>query len=204
MAKRSRRFMDLGLIQDFAVKKLETEQRLSRVFIAFINNPMARYVVVGGDVTPCKFGNNNFSCVIAGRSLADLAYGQDLFREISSHVAATFSEEDLHSTVILDFFRTALRWEMEDMRVPQGYALEVMIADKMGHLIRIDFSGEIEIDDLGDDKDIILSGAYDENFKKRLLVDLKKAPKKINEEALEIFGKYLEKKYKLKNVCFIA
>lgn len=204
MSKTSKRLVGIGFLEDFELKKLEIKQRLAKIFIVFIKTPDGGYFLTGGKEPPSLYGNGNFRCVFMGHSLSDLAHGEDLLREISSLISTTFSELDLHSTVVLDFLSKYLKSDLEDMRVPVGSAVEFMIIDSNDDLMRVTFSGEMEIDDLEkSDKDIFVLGAHDSRFQKRLLVDLAKAPRVLDPEAMEKFAVSLKKKYKLPHIGFI-
>lgn len=136
----------LGNLEEFELKKLHVEERLARVFAAFVAIPDGGYFICGGKVPPAVFANQNFSCVIVGHSQMDLSIGRDMIREINSYTSSTFSNQDFYATVARDYFSTYLRSEMEDMKIPQSAAVEFMLVDFKGCLTRVYFSGDIEVD----------------------------------------------------------
>ncbi len=210
MAKKAsdRKYLSLGTLEDFELKKLEVEQRLlkAKVFIAFISNPSDadKYFITGSNVPPSLFGNSNFRLIVAGSSLAELSYAEGLFREISSEIASNFSKMDLHSTIVLEFLSKCFKEDLEDMRCPLGHAIECAIVDVRGYLMRINFDGEMKVDHFKETEEMVfLSGIYEDKFKKGLMADLKKAPKKVNEIEMVKFAGWLKKKYGIPHVGYI-
>ncbi len=197
--------VDLGSFGEFMLKKLEAEQRLARVFAAFIKpQPVGGYFICGGNVQFSQFSNGNFGCIIVGASLAEINQGEDLIRKVGSRINSVFSEKDFHSTVAMDFLSKYLRANLQNMKIPQAVAVEFFITDLLGNLLRVHFHGDIEIDFAeGTDKDVFLVGGYDEKFREKLLGELKKAPQTIDKEKMLEFAEKLKNKFKLSYVGFV-
>src|SRR3989338_845370 len=194
-----------GFFEEFIMKKTEAEQRLARVFTVFIKLvPNSGYFICGGNVPFSQFSNSNFGCIIIGSSLVEINQGEDLIRRVGSRINTMFSEKDFHSTVVMDFLSRYLKANLQNMKIPQALAIEFFITDILGNLLRVHFHGAIEIDYVDStDKDIFMTGGYDEKFRENLLRELKKAPQTIDKEKMTEFAKGIKSKFRLSHVGFV-
>ena len=194
-----------GFFEEFAMKKLEAEQRLARVFAAFVKlQPIGGYFICGGNVQFSHFSNDNFGCIIIGSSLVEINQGEDLLRKVGSRINSVFSEKDFHSTVAMDFLSKYLRANLQNIKIPQALAVEFFITDILGNLLRVHFHGDIEVDSVDSlDKDVFMVGGYDKKFRGDLLGELKKAPQTIDKEKMHEFAKELKNKFKLSYIGFV-
>lgn len=195
----------LGFFEEFVLKKLEAESRLARTFAAFIKIPDGGYFIYGGNVLPTNFSNKNFGSIIIGHSLVEINQGEDLLWKIGSRISQVFTENDFHSTVAMDFLSKYLRANIQNMKIPQALAVEFMFIDSVDNLFRVHFTGDVEMDGLDEtDEDVFVIGCYDPKFRKRLLAELKKVPKKLDPDQMKAFAEALKKKFDLPCCGLIA
>lgn len=196
--------MGLGFFEELVFKKIEAEERLARTFAAFVKLPVGGYFICGGKVPPAYFSSDNFRCIIIGHSLVEISQGESLLREVGSRVSSLFTKNDFYATVATDFLSKYLRANIQNMKIPQALAVEFITIDIRGILVRINLTGDFEIDNLNEDGErIFIVGCYDERFRKSLASELKNAPKEINLDKMRILADRLVSRFKLPHCGFL-
>ncbi len=154
MAKRKTRRslskdLNLGILEDHVIKKIDVEQRLADCFCLFVKTPDGGCFLSGGQEKPERYISPNFTAVCMGATRIESTIGLDLLIELGSAVAHQFSEQDFHSTIVLEFLCNYMKEQLEDIKSPQGLALEFIIFDHITNkLFRISFDGNYQINDL--------------------------------------------------------
>lgn len=189
MAKKGRTF-NVGNFEDYVVKKLDAEQRLAGTFSVFIKSERGGMFVTGGKEPAAVFGNSNFHGVLIAGSLRESEEALSVLREAGASIRDIFSEDDFYAKISVDILSGYLKEVLEDLRIPIALAAEFMVLDMISNnLMRVQYSGDIRIDDLNDsDEYYFFQGLYKKSNQDAIKRELERG------KIRDILGKEFSKK----------
>ncbi len=169
----------LGLLEEFIIKKVEAEQRLSNAFAAFVVTKDGLCFVAASKVSPVRVQQNeNFGGIIIGETNKDTEEMTSVFRAVCMSIQSAYSEDDVHARLVVDMMSNYLRWTIEDMDSPQATASEMLIYDMHRQVIhQIFLNGDFTEIPLGETKEKqFFVGAYSKRLRRMIAKELQKMP----------------------------
>lgn len=214
MARKTIKPSELGNFYDYVIKKVDAEQRLTNRFALFVNTPKGGMFVCGGSDPPVIFNNDNFKAILIAASLKESEEALSVLHEVGANVRNIFSENDFYAAIATEFLSNYLKAVLEDLGIPVAVAAEFMAVDLFSSkVIRVFFSGDIEIDDLTETQEkYFFVGSHSKKTQDLIKKELEKykfseilsKPGSMVVTELEKVAIILKKKFDFKYINFIA
>jgi len=169
-------------LHSFNVKTQDAQARLWQCFVAFVKTPGAVLVELSGEETPLSgyiimasyvneslLSAQNFTAFYVGAPTAQVQEAVELVNEVCANIENVYSEEDVHSTMIVDTLSKYYRFLLDLKDEPRAVAVEFLFVDYMNNAQWVRFDGSSgDIDLESRKKSITIVGCYDHALEREL------------------------------------